>query len=149
MTSEERAEHVGDRYNLADEAPMVLSLPVSAFGDLSTRAINRLRSMGIRTAEELLKSDEKLIRAIGGVGRKSLAQIDDLKQEIHRRARMPIAPPKISPWLSRSLQDPAALRPLLQGLPLGAMQAWPVARTVNRGTAEGAGLIVPVAAPAG
>lgn len=44
-------------------------------------------------------------------------------------------------WLSRELQDPAVLAPMMQSLPAEAMQAWPVARTVNRGSAEGAALI--------
>ena len=33
------------------------------------------------------------------------------------------------------------IRPLHRSLPAEAMQAWPVARTVNRGSAEGAALI--------
>jgi putative SOS response-associated peptidase YedK len=72
-----------------------------------------------------------------------------LMAPIHDRMPVILAREHWSPWLSRSLKEPAALTPLMQGLPLGALQAWPVARTVNRGTAEGAGLIVPVAAPAG
>ncbi len=43
--------------------------------------------------------------------------------------------------LSRDLHDPAVLAPKMQGLPAEAMQAWPVARTVNRSSAEGVALI--------
>lgn len=46
-------------------------------------------------------------------------------------------------WLSRSLQDPAALPALMEGLAPAAMQAWTVARDVNRASAEGPGLIAP------
>jgi len=46
-------------------------------------------------------------------------------------------------WLSRSLQDVDALPALMQGLPAEAMQAWPVARAVNRASAEGPALITP------
>lgn len=60
--------------------------------------------------------------------------------------RMPVILPREhwDAWLNRDLQDPAALAPLMQGLPEEAMQAWPVARAVNRGTAEGEALIAPV-----
>lgn len=72
-----------------------------------------------------------------------------LMAPIHDRMPVILAREHWSAWLDRSQQDPAALLPLMQGLPLGAMQAWPVARTVNRGTAEGVGLIEPAAASAG
>ena len=64
--------------------------------------------------------------------------------------RMPVILPREhwAAWLDRSLQEPAALAPLLAGLPAEAMQAWPVSRAVNRGTAEGAGLIEPLTPPA-
>lgn len=60
--------------------------------------------------------------------------------------RMPVILPREhwDAWLSRDLQDPATLAPLMQGLPAHEMQAWPVARAVNRGTAEGEALIAPV-----
>lgn len=64
-----------------------------------------------------------------------------LMAPIHDRMPVTLAPDQWDRWLSRSLQDPAALAPLMRGLPAEAMQAWPVARTVNRGSAEGAELI--------
>jgi putative SOS response-associated peptidase YedK len=66
-----------------------------------------------------------------------------LRAPIHDR--MPLILPREhwGPWLGRDLQDPAALAPLMQGVPADAMQAWPVARTLNRGAAEGPGLIEP------
>ena len=61
--------------------------------------------------------------------------------------RMPVILPREhwANWLDRKAQDPAGLAPLMQGLADGDMQAWPVARAVNRGTAEGAELITPLA----
>ncbi len=69
-----------------------------------------------------------------------------LMAPIHDRMPMILSPAHWRAWLDRSLQDPAALAPLMQGLPADAMQAWPVARTVNRSAAEGAGLIEPLGA---
>ena len=73
---------------------------------------------------------------------------NDLVRPIHDR--MPVILPREhwAAWLDRSLQDPAALAPLMQGLPADAMQAWPVARTVSRSSAEGPDLIEPLTAAA-
>lgn len=64
-----------------------------------------------------------------------------LMAPIHDRMPVTLAPDQWDRWLSRGLQDPAALAPLMRGLLADAMQAWPVARTVNRGSAEGVELI--------
>ncbi|MDP1532750.1 MAG: SOS response-associated peptidase [Rubrivivax sp.] len=47
-------------------------------------------------------------------------------------------------WLSREQQDPALLAPLLQPCAPELLQARPVARTVNRSSAEGETLIAPL-----
>jgi putative SOS response-associated peptidase YedK len=47
-------------------------------------------------------------------------------------------------WLDRSLQDPAALAPLMPPTDPAGMLAWPVSRTVNRGSAEGESLVEPM-----
>jgi putative SOS response-associated peptidase YedK len=47
-------------------------------------------------------------------------------------------------WLDRSLQDPAALAPLLVPADPAGMQAWAVSRAVNPGSAEGAALVEPL-----
>ena len=64
--------------------------------------------------------------------------------------RMPVMLPREAwaAWLARERQDPAALAPLMGGLPEGAMQAWPVARTVGRSSAEGEALTAPLPPPA-
>lgn len=64
---------------------------------------------------------------------------------IHDRMPVMVPPEHWSAWLSRELQDADALTALMQGLPEGAMQAWPVARAVGRSSAEGAQLIEPLA----
>ncbi|MEO8122899.1 MAG: SOS response-associated peptidase [Burkholderiales bacterium] len=68
-----------------------------------------------------------------------------LMATIHDRMPVTLARDEWDAWLSRDLQDPVGLAPLMQGLPAEAMQAWPVARTVNRSNAEGAELIAPLA----
>jgi putative SOS response-associated peptidase YedK len=50
-------------------------------------------------------------------------------------------------WLARDVQDPALLAPLLRPAPPGTMQAWPVSRAVNKGSAEGEALILPIDVP--
>jgi len=62
--------------------------------------------------------------------------------------RMPVLLPREhwAAWLSRELQDPAALAPLLQPAPVAGLQAWPVARAVNRSSVEGEALVEPLAA---
>jgi putative SOS response-associated peptidase YedK len=60
--------------------------------------------------------------------------------------RMPVIIPREhwAPWLDRSLQDPAALPPLMMPTDPARMQAWPVPRAVNRGSAEGETLVEPL-----
>lgn len=67
-----------------------------------------------------------------------------LMATIHDRMPVTLARNNWDAWLSRGVQDPAELAPLMQGQPAEAMQAWPVARTVNRSSAEGAELITPL-----
>lgn len=67
-----------------------------------------------------------------------------LMAPIHDRMPVILVRDHWDAWLSRDLHDPAKLAPMLQGLPAEAMQAWPVAHTVNRSSAEGAELIVPL-----
>ena len=68
-----------------------------------------------------------------------------LMAPLHDRMPVMLPPEHWAAWLDRSNTEPAALAPLMQGLPAGAMQAWPVARTVGRSSADGAGLIEPLA----
>ena len=68
-----------------------------------------------------------------------------LMAPLHDRMPVMLPPEHWAAWLDRGNTDPATLAPLMQGLPAGAMQAWPVARTVGRSSAEGAGLIAPLA----
>lgn len=73
-----------------------------------------------------------------------------LMAPIHDRMPVMLPPEHWAAWLSRDLTDAAALAPLMQGLPdtgPGAMQAWPVARTVGRSSSDGPGLIAPLIAP--
>jgi putative SOS response-associated peptidase YedK len=65
---------------------------------------------------------------------------------IHDRMPVMLPPEHWAAWLARGNTDPATLAPLMQGLPVAAMQAWPVARAVGRSSAEGAGLIEPLVA---
>jgi len=61
--------------------------------------------------------------------------------------RMPVMLPRQhwSAWLDRTQQDPAALAPLMSGLPDDAMQARAVDRAVGRSSADGPQLIEPLA----
>lgn len=61
--------------------------------------------------------------------------------------RMPVVLPRQhwSAWLDRTQQDPAALAPLMSGLPDDAMQARAVDRAVGRSSADGPQLIEPLA----
>lgn len=63
--------------------------------------------------------------------------------------RMPVMVPREhwAAWLARDQQDPEALAPLMQGLPAGGMQAWPVARAVGRASEDGPQLTAPLAEP--
>lgn len=60
--------------------------------------------------------------------------------------RMPVIIPREhwAQWLERSLQDPAALAPLMPPTDPLRMQAWPVSRAVNRSSAEGESLVEPL-----
>ncbi|MBL8350264.1 MAG: SOS response-associated peptidase [Burkholderiaceae bacterium] len=69
-----------------------------------------------------------------------------LMAPIHDRMPVMLAPEHWAAWLARGNTDAASLPPLMQGLPEAAMQAWPVARTVGRSSAEGPQLIEPLAA---
>jgi putative SOS response-associated peptidase YedK len=69
-----------------------------------------------------------------------------LMQPIHERMPVMLARADWAAWLSREQQDPAALAPLLRPAPTESMQAWPVSRAVNRGSAEGEELILPLPA---
>jgi putative SOS response-associated peptidase YedK len=66
---------------------------------------------------------------------------------IHDRMPVMLAPEHWAAWLARGNTDAASLPPLMQGLPEGAMQAWPVARAVGRSSAEGPALIEPLPPP--
>ena len=70
-----------------------------------------------------------------------------LMAPIHDRMPVMLPPEHWAAWLARDSTDPGELVPLMQGLPGGAMQAWPVARTVGRSSAEGPGLIEPLGGP--
>jgi putative SOS response-associated peptidase YedK len=63
---------------------------------------------------------------------------------IHDRMPVLLAPAQWAAWLSREQQDPAALAPLLRPAPAEGLQAWPVSRAVNRGSAEGEALLEPL-----
>ena len=70
-----------------------------------------------------------------------------LMAPIHDRMPVLLAREHWSAWLSRELQDPAALAPLLRPAPEVGLQAWPVARAVNRSSAEGEALVEPLPPP--
>ncbi len=72
-----------------------------------------------------------------------------LMAPIHDRMPVMIAREDWGRWLSRGLQDPADIAPLLAPCDPAAMQAWPVSRAVNRGSAEGEALVQPLPAGAG
>lgn len=67
---------------------------------------------------------------------------------IHERMPVLIAKRDWSTWLSREVQDDAALAPLLAPAPAAGLQAWPVSRAVSRAASEGAALIEPMPFPA-
>lgn len=74
---------------------------------------------------------------------------NELMAPIHDRMPALLPPRNWVAWLSRSEQDPARLAPLLAPCAADLLQAWPVARAVSRGTAEGETLIEPLAEIAG
>ncbi len=67
-----------------------------------------------------------------------------LMAPIHDRMPVMLAPEDWAAWLDRDRHDPAELAPLLEPCDPSTMQAWPVARAVNRGSAEGEALIEPI-----
>ena len=70
-----------------------------------------------------------------------------LMAPIHDRMPVLLRPEHWAAWLARGSTDPAALAPLMGGLPetgIGAMQAWPVGRAVGRSSADGAALAEPL-----
>ena len=70
-----------------------------------------------------------------------------LMAPIHDRMPVLLRPEHWAAWLARGSTDPAALAPLMAGLPEagpGAMQAWPVGRAVGRSSADGAALAAPL-----
>lgn len=68
-----------------------------------------------------------------------------LMAPIHDRMPVLLPPASWGVWLSRAVQDPATLAPLLLPCPPEQLRAWPVSRAVSRGTAEGEGLIAALA----
>jgi putative SOS response-associated peptidase YedK len=68
-----------------------------------------------------------------------------LMAPIHDRMPVMLAPADWDRWLARDLQDRQAIEPLLVPADASTMQAWPVSRAVNRGSAEGEALIAPLA----
>jgi putative SOS response-associated peptidase YedK len=67
-----------------------------------------------------------------------------LMAPIHDRMPVLVPPAQWSTWLSREVQDAAALAPLLAPPSAEGLQAWPVSRAVNRGSAEGQELVTPL-----
>jgi putative SOS response-associated peptidase YedK len=70
-----------------------------------------------------------------------------LMAPIHDRMPAIIAREHWAQWLSRELQDPAALAPLMAPADPSRMQAWPVSRAVNRSSSEGEALTEALAVP--
>lgn len=71
-----------------------------------------------------------------------------LMAPIHERMPLLLARSDWAAWLSRSVQDAAAVAPLLAVPPAEGLQAWPVATEVSRGTSEGPQLVQPLPAAA-
>lgn len=69
---------------------------------------------------------------------------NDLMAPIHDRMPVMIAPGDWATWLARGVQDPDQVRSLLEPCASADMQAWPVSRAVNKGSAEGKALIAPL-----
>lgn len=67
-----------------------------------------------------------------------------LMAPIHDRMPVLIPQDQWSRWLARDLQEPAQIAPLLVPAPAEGLQAWPVARAVSRGSAEGEALVQPL-----
>ena len=66
---------------------------------------------------------------------------------VHDRMPVMIEPADWGRWLARGVQEPAELQPLLCASEESAVQAWPVSRAVNRGSAEGEALVLPLPLP--
>jgi len=69
-----------------------------------------------------------------------------LMAPIHDRMPVMIAPQDWGRWLARETLEREAIEPMLVGADPATMQAWPVARAVNRASAEGDRLIEPLPA---
>lgn len=67
-----------------------------------------------------------------------------LMAPIHDRMPVMLDESDWARWLAREVQDPEALRDLLRPCDPATMQAWPVSRAVNRGSAEGEDLVTPL-----
>lgn len=67
-----------------------------------------------------------------------------LMAPIHDRMPVMLDEADWATWLSRGVQDPQAVRGLLRPCDPALMAAWPVSRTVNRGSAEGQDLVEPL-----
>ena len=68
-----------------------------------------------------------------------------LMAPIHERMPVLLAKRDWATWLARSVQDSAAIAPLLAVPTTEGLQAWPVARSVNRSASEGPELVLPQA----
>ncbi len=64
-----------------------------------------------------------------------------LMAPIHDRMPVMVAPEDWSRWLARDVTERESIEPLLVPADPSTMQAWPVSRAVNRGSAEGEALI--------
>jgi putative SOS response-associated peptidase YedK len=69
---------------------------------------------------------------------------NSLMAPIHDRMPVIVPPAQWATWLSREVQNPDALAPLLVPPTAEGLRAWPVSRAVNRGSAEGEGLVTPL-----
>lgn len=72
-----------------------------------------------------------------------------LMAPIHDRMPVIVAPADWARWLARDVTEREAIEPLLVSADPSTMRAWPVSRAVNRGSAEGAALVEPLAADVG
>jgi len=72
-------------------------------------------------------------------------EANELLAPVHDRMPVLLAREDWARWLDREQQDPAALQDLLKPSPPQWLHAWPVARTVSSGAAEGQALIDPLA----
>ncbi len=68
-----------------------------------------------------------------------------LMAPIHDRMPVMVAPQDWARWLARDVEQREAIETMLRPADPATMRAWPVARAVNRGSAEGEALIAPLA----